>query len=35
MSIDWTWLLIGALIGYFLGGRISGAVGSLKSKAAG
>lgn len=29
------WLLIGAALGYFFGGRISGAVGSLKSKATG
>ena len=35
MNIDWMWLLIGAALGYFFGGRISGAVGSLKSKATG
>lgn len=35
MSIDWTWLIVGLLIGYFFGGRISGAVGSLKGKVTG
>ncbi len=35
MDIDWTWLLIGVLIGVFFGGTIRGAAGSLKSKAAG
>lgn len=33
MSIDWTWLLIGLLIGVFFGSTLRGAVGSITSKA--
>lgn len=32
MSIDWTWLIVGLLIGIFFGSTIRGAVGGLKSK---
>jgi hypothetical protein len=35
VNIDWTWLLVGLLVGVFFGGQLRGAVGSLKSKAAG
>ncbi len=35
MNVDWMWLLIGAALGYFFGGKIAGAVGGLKAKATG
>jgi hypothetical protein len=35
MNIDWTWLLIGLLVGVFFGYTIRGAVSSLKTKAVG
>lgn len=35
MNIDWTWLIVGLLVGIFFGAGIKGAVGSLKSKAVG
>jgi hypothetical protein len=35
VNIDWTWLLIGLLVGVFFGGQLRGAVGSIKSKATG
>jgi hypothetical protein len=35
VNIDWTWLIIGLLIGVFFGSTIRGAFGSLKSKTVG
>lgn len=35
MNIDWTWLIVGLLVGVFFGAAIKGAVGQLRSKAAG
>ena len=35
MAIDWTWLIIGLLVGVFFGSTIRGAVGTLKSKTVG
>jgi hypothetical protein len=35
MTIDWTWLIIGLLVGMFFGGTIRGAVSGLKSKTVG
>jgi hypothetical protein len=35
MAIDWTWLIIGLLVGVFFGGTLRGAFGSLKAKATG
>jgi len=35
MNIDWTWLLIGLVVGVIASAAIKGAVGSLKSKVAG
>jgi ABC-type polysaccharide/polyol phosphate export permease len=35
MNIDWTWLIVGLLVGIFFGATIKGAVGSIKAKATG
>ena len=35
MSIDWTWLIVGVLIGVFFGSTLRGAVSGLKSKTVG
>lgn len=35
MSIDWTWLIIGVLVGVFFGSTLRGAVGAVKSKTVG
>ena len=35
MNIDWTWLIVGLLVGVFFGSTIRGAVSGLKGKVAG
>jgi hypothetical protein len=35
MAIDWTWLIIGLLVGVFFGSTIRGAFSGLKAKATG
>jgi len=35
VNIDWTWLIVGLLIGLFFGATIKGAVSSLRSKVGG
>ncbi len=35
MGIDWTWLLIGLVIGLLFGGTIRGALSGLKAKTVG
>ena len=35
MSVDWTWLIIGVLVGVFFGSQLRGVVSSVKSKATG
>ena len=35
MNIDWTWLIVGVLVGVFFGSTLRGAVGTLKSKTVG
>lgn len=34
MNIDWTWLIVGLLIGLFFGASIKGALSGLKNKVA-
>jgi hypothetical protein len=35
MNIDWTWLIVGLLIGIFFGASIKGVVSSVKGKVTG
>jgi hypothetical protein len=35
MNIDWTWFLVGLVVGVIASAAIKGAAGSLKSKVAG
>lgn len=35
MSVDWTWLIIGVLVGVFFGSQLRGAVSSVKGKVTG
>lgn len=35
MDIDWTWLIVGLLVGIFFGAAIKGAASSLKGKVTG
>ena len=35
MSIDWTWLLVGVLVGVFFGSQLRGVVSTVKGKVSG
>ena len=35
MSVDWTWLIIGVLVGVFFGSQLRGAFGTVKGKVTG
>lgn len=35
MNIDWTWLIVGLLVGIFFGAAIKSAVAGLKAKTVG
>lgn len=34
MNIDWTWLIVGLLVGIFFGASIKAAISGLKNKVA-
>ncbi len=35
MGIDWTWLIVGVLIGVFFGSTLRGVASSVRAKASG
>ena len=35
MNIDWTWLIVGVLVGIFFGSQITGLFGTVKGKVTG